>query len=212
MMNEIRTKLFDVCFTQMQAKTGIKKHGQRAVAAMLKEYMQLTNMGIIGFLKYDDLTEEQKRTALKAINLIKEKRSGILKGRTVADGRGQRGIVPKEEATSPTLHLDPFIVSLLIEASEGRIVGLFNVPGAFLQAVFPPGKCIILKFVGEFVDIMVECNPIYATEVSIENDKKVLYVRLIRALYGCMEKALVWYQLCSEKLQEMGFRLNPYEK
>ena len=27
MKNEIRRKLFDVCYTQMQAKTGIKKHG-----------------------------------------------------------------------------------------------------------------------------------------------------------------------------------------
>ena len=122
MMNQIRAKLFDVCFTQMQAKTRIKKHGQRAVAAMLKEYMQLTNMDVMGFLKYDDLTDEQKRTALKAINIIKEKRNDILKGRTVADGRGQRGLFPKEEATSPTLHLDQFIVSLLIGASEDRSV------------------------------------------------------------------------------------------
>ena len=39
-----------------------KKYGQRTVAAMLKEYTQLTDTEVIGFLRYDQLTEEQKRT------------------------------------------------------------------------------------------------------------------------------------------------------
>lgn len=196
----------------MQAKTGIKKHGQRAVAAMLKEYVQLNDLEVMGFFRYDELTEEQKRKALRAINLIKEKRNGVLKGRTVADGRGQRGYVPQEEATSPALGLDPYIPSLLIDGFEGRDVGLFDVPGAYLRAIFPSDKFIILKFEDEFVDIMVEVNPIYATEVRVERGKKVLYVRLIRALYGCMESALLWYNLFSEKLQKLGFEINPYEK
>ena len=87
----------------------------------------------------------------------------MLKGCTVADGTGQRGIVPKEEATTLVLRLDPFIVLLVIDAFEGRSVGLFDVPGAFLQAVFPKGKFIILKFGGEFVDIMVQCNLMFAS-------------------------------------------------
>ena len=156
MVNEIRRKLFDVCYIQMQAKTGIKKHVQRAVAVMLKEYMQLTSMEVMCFIKYDDLSNDQKKKALRAINLIKEKRNGVLKERTVADGRGQHGYVTKEESASPALHLDPFIVSLVIDAFEGRNVGLFDVRGAFLQAFFPDHKFIILKFEGEFVDIMIE--------------------------------------------------------
>ena len=107
-------ELIRVCFTQMQAKTRIKKHGQRAVAAMLKECAQLNNLEVTVFLKYDELTAEQKRKALRAINLIKEKRNGVLKGRMVADGRAQRLYVPKEEATSPALGLDPLIISILM--------------------------------------------------------------------------------------------------
>ena len=156
----------------MQAKTGIEKHGQRAVAAIMKEYMQLTSMEVMGVLRYDNLTHEQKKKALRAINLIKEKRNGILKGRTVADGRGQRGYVAKQESASPALHLDPFIVSLVVDAFGGRDVGFFGVPGAFLQAMFPKEKNVILKFKGEFVDIMVDCNPKYANEVRMENGKK----------------------------------------
>ena len=58
------------------------------MAAMLKEYMQLASMEVMRVLRYDDLTHEQKKKALRVINLIKEKRNGILKGRTVADRRG----------------------------------------------------------------------------------------------------------------------------
>jgi hypothetical protein len=36
------------------------------------------------------LSRQQKKDALRAINLVKEKRCGKLKGRTVADRRPQR--------------------------------------------------------------------------------------------------------------------------
>ena len=48
--NMIREQI-QTCFTQMKAKTGIKKHGQRAVAAMLKEYVQLNDLEVMGFFK-----------------------------------------------------------------------------------------------------------------------------------------------------------------
>ena len=41
--------------------------------------------------------------------------------------------------------------------------------------------------------------------------QKVLYVQLDKALYGCVQSALLWYELYSTTLQEMGFTLNPYD-
>ena len=78
--------------------------------------------------------------------------------------------------------------------------------------MYPDHKFVLIKFEGEFIDIMIEVNPIYASEVRVENGKKVLYVQLLRALYGCMESALLWYQLYTERLQELGFEINPYDK
>jgi hypothetical protein len=43
-----------------------------------------------------------------------------------------------------------------------------------------------------------------------ENGKKVLYLRLQKALYGCVNSALLWYELFTGTLQGMGFELNPY--
>ena len=39
-----------------------------------------------------------------------------------------------------------------------------------------------------------------------------MYVRVLRALHGCIESAMLWYELYSSTLQDMGFELNPYDK
>ena len=105
-----------ICFNQMTASKGIKLYGAKAVAAMFKEYKQLDDLEVLGRINPDLLTFEQKRTALRAVNLIKIKRCGKVKGRTCADGSTQRKYVPREEAASPTISLEALMSVLLINA------------------------------------------------------------------------------------------------
>ena len=56
------------------------------MAAIYKEYMQLKVMISTRSLDTDSLPRSQNKGALRTINLIKEKWSGKLKGRTCADG------------------------------------------------------------------------------------------------------------------------------
>ena len=201
-----------ICFTQMSAGKGIKLHGAKAVAAMFKEYKQLDDLEVLGRINPDLLTPEQKRNALRAVNLIKIKRCGKVKGRTCADGSPQRKFIPREEATSPTLSMEALMGLLLINAYEGRDVAIFDVPGAYLHAKIPDSKFAILKIEGEFVDIMCDVNPEYKEDVRYENGKKVLYVQILRALYGMIESALLWYNLYTEVLLKEGFEINPYDR
>jgi hypothetical protein len=79
--------------TQMTAKAGIKKHGQVTIDALFQEFSQLHDLGVFLGQHKSELTHTQKRGALRAaISVIKEKRSGRIKGRTVVDGRPQRTI------------------------------------------------------------------------------------------------------------------------
>eukprot|EP00957_Ditylum_brightwellii_P188580 14356319-Ditylum_brightwellii.AAC.1 len=69
----------------MSAKKGIKMFGERAIAAMLKEFKQLVDGAVPGKLvitpiDLDGLDYEQKQQALEAVNLIKENRDGTIKG------------------------------------------------------------------------------------------------------------------------------------
>jgi hypothetical protein len=45
----------------------------------------------------------------------------------------------------------------------------------------------------------------------IKNGKKVLYLELLKALYGCVQSALLWYNLLTGTLEGMGFKLNTYD-
>jgi len=177
--------------TQMTATAGIKKHGQKAIDALFKEFCQLNDKIVFGPLDASKLAKEQKADALRAINLIKEKRSGILKGRTCADGSRQRALYTKEQTTSPTVSTDALMLSLMIDAYEGRDVATADVVGAYLMADLD--EFTLLKLTGESVSIMCEVNPDYKNFVALENGKQVLYLRLLKALYGCVRSAFLWY-------------------
>jgi hypothetical protein len=155
------------------------------------------------------LTNAQRKGALRAINLITEKRDGRIKGRTVADGSPQRTLYEKHETASPTLSTDALLLTILMDAYESRDVATADIAGAYLNAFMK--DYVLMKFTGESVDILCTLNPKYRKFVVIEKGIKVLYVRLIKALYGCVKSALLWYELFSETLQEMGFVLNPYD-
>ena len=45
---------------------------------------------------------------------------------------------------------------------------------------------VIIKFTGESVDIMCDVNKRYIPFVTEENGKMFLYMKLFKALYGCM--------------------------
>ena len=77
-----------------------------------------------------DLTREQLFRAMRIITVIKEKRSGVLKGRSCVDGRPQRAYISKEEAASPTTALKSMLITLLIDACEERDVATADFVGA----------------------------------------------------------------------------------
>ena len=82
-------------FTQMLAKKGFKTVGEAAVAAMFKELKQLDegpmpDKPVVQPVDVDTLSQKVKEQAMEAVNLIKIKRCGRVKGRTCANGSKQR--------------------------------------------------------------------------------------------------------------------------
>ena len=72
---------------------------------------------------------------------------------------------------------------------------IFDVPGEYLNDDIPEDKFILSNIQGEFVGIICKVKPKHKKNVRVENVVKVLYLRLLKALYGCMESALLWYDL-----------------
>jgi hypothetical protein len=110
--------IFGWVMTQMTARAGLKKHGKFAQMALLKEFTQQRDLDVYEILDPLGLTHEEKMMALRALNLIKEKRNGDLKGRTVADGSKQKGLYPKSETASPAVSTAALMLTILIDAYE----------------------------------------------------------------------------------------------
>ena len=79
-------------YSQTSVKTGIKMFGEIAIAAMFKESKQSNEGAVQGNHKpvggpqdASELSSEDKRKALESVNLIKEKSTGTIKGRTCAN-------------------------------------------------------------------------------------------------------------------------------
>ena len=121
------------------------------------------------------LTNEDKRRALDAVNLIKEKRNGKFKGRTCANGAKQRRFVKEGRIiSSPTASLESILATLVIDAYEGRYMAIADVPVPCLHAEMPQDKMVLLKLKGQFVDIMCQVNPEYKEYVRYEGKMKLM--------------------------------------
>jgi len=82
--------------------------------------------------------EDKTKHTLEAVNLIQEKRSGKIKGRTCADRSKQKRYLKEGESiASPTVSLEALMATLVIDAYEGRDIVTFDVPGAYLHADIP---------------------------------------------------------------------------
>ena len=60
--------------------------------------------------------------------------------------------------------------------------------------------------------MLVELNPqLYGPFVVYEKRGKVLYVQVLRAIYGMLELALFWYRKLCGGLEGNRFKFNPYD-
>jgi Reverse transcriptase (RNA-dependent DNA polymerase) len=205
----IHKAITGLLFTQMFAAKGIKIHGQAAFNALRKEFKQFKAMDILEPLDCFTLSDQLKSEALRPINIIKEKRNGILKGRTCANGSTQRGKFPKEDTGSPIIAKDAFFLITLSDAKEHCNVATADIVGAYLHAKMH--EFIYLCFTGWSVDLLCSVNPDYTPFAAYENKTKVLYVCANKAIYSCVVSGMLWYKLFSETLQQHGFTIHPYD-
>lgn len=192
----------------MTAKAGLRKHSVLADTALLQEFTQQCNLDVWEILDPLQLKHKEKMGALCALSLLKEKQNRDLKGHTVADRSKQKNMYPKSETASPMLSTAALILTILINAYERHGLATADVAGAYLKAIMK--DYVIIKFVGKSVDILLAIKPTYNKFVSMEKGVKVLYAWLKKALYRCVQSALLWYTLFHDTLKQIGFVINHY--
>ena len=69
---------------------------------------------------------------------------------------------------------------------------------------------MIMKITGPLVDLLIQAAPnVYTGYVTYEHGKRVLYLLVLRAIYGMIVAALLWYKKFRKALEEYGFKFNP---
>jgi hypothetical protein len=200
--------------TQLSMKTGLKTWGDRATSAVSKELSQLHYRDSFEPLDPKQLSKEDLSNALESHLFLKQKRDESIKGRMVAGGNKQRGMIPKEQASSPTVSLEAVLLTAVIDAAEGRDVATIDIPNAFVQTRLENEEDkAIMRLRGKLAELMVKVAPeIYSKYVIINsNGETMLYVRLLNALYGIMKAALLYYEKFVRDILSIGFVLNPYD-
>ena len=89
----------------------------------------------------------------------------------------------------------------VVDAKEERDIMSNGVPNTFIQAHVPKGKTkngnkrIIMKITGRLVDVLISITPeVYSGYGVYENGENVLYIIVLRAIYGMLISAMLWYK------------------
>jgi hypothetical protein len=201
---------------QYMLQAGIKKFGDRGRKGATKEIDQLHQRNCFSPVDVSQLTPGEKRKAVEALMFLTEKRDGTIKGRMVYNGKPTREWMTKEDTASPTVTTESIMLTTVIDAKEGRDVMTSDVPNAFIQTNLPEPKAgeerIIMKITGVLVELLCELAPeTYGKYVVYEKGVRVLYVQVLKALYGMLVAALLWYRKFKADLEGTGFEFNPYD-
>ena len=117
---------------------------------------------------------------------------------------------------SPTVSQEAIFLTTIIDAHENRDMLTGDVPNTFIQTEIPNAEQaeerIIMKITGVLVDYLVDIDPAeYGPKVVYEDGKKVLYLEVLKAIYGMLIAALLWFHKLRKDLGEEKFEFNPYE-
>ena len=108
------------------------------------------------------------------------------------------------------------MLTMCIDAKEERDIMTADVPNAFVQTDMPdtdPGDDrVIMKIEGILADMLVEIAPeTYSPYAVKERGRTVLYLIVLKAIYGQLLSALLWYMAFRKDLESIGFVFNPYD-
>jgi hypothetical protein len=203
------------CGQQYILQKGLKLFGKCGYDAICKELGQLDNRVCFDPIHIKDMTAAERRHAQVVLAYLMEKRDGTCKGCAVYNGKLTREWLSKDNSGSPTCSLEAIFLTAMIDADEERDIMTSNIPNAFIQTpmdIKEGEERVIMKITGVLVDILVEKNPErYTGYVVYENGKKVLYVIILKAIYGMLQAALLWYKKLRADLEAIGYTFNNYD-
>ena len=115
-----------------------------------------------------------------------------------------------DDLSSPTISTQSLFMILCIAQSEKRKIACADIDGAYLNANM--GKQEVIMKIDPYVsELLCYPYPKYLKHIVNSNDS-CIYVKLRKALYGCVESARLFYLHVKKSLNDLGFKENNYDK
>ena len=132
----------------------------------------------------------------------------LLKGRIVGGGHRQdHAMFTDSEISSPTVSLTSVMMGAALAAHKQQHVMTLDHKAAYLNAAMK-GPEVIMLLTPDVSSLLIELDSSYTQ--YLRSDRKIA-VRLKKALYGCIQSAVLWYNELSSTIEGMGFKKNPYD-
>jgi hypothetical protein len=194
-----------VALTNISHRKAIKEIGLEAAVSMMTEMAQMHSKKVFEPVQYTMLDAQQRSKVVRSHLFMKRKRDGRLKSRLVVDGRTQDRVEAGDIA-SPTVSIEAIFATAVIDASEHRQVLTIDIEGAYLHAQMEDE--VIMELEPALADIMVTIDSTYSEYVT---GRGKIYVKLIKALYGCIQSALLFNKHVTNVLVNIGYTCNRYD-
>ena len=193
-------------------KAALHEGGAEVETAIRKEFQQLINKPV---WKYQSLKDHPDINSFKELNprpisslLNVDKKfdaAGVLikwKARFCACGNHQDKGLYEEDLSSPTMTLESVFIILAFAAQLNADIVTADITGAFLESILPADDIVYMYLSKDAVDELKKID----TNIHeyILEDGRVL-VKLLRALYGTIQAAMLWYKLLKKIILEYGF-------
>ena len=113
--------------------------------------------------------------------------------------------------TAPTVSTEAVFLTAVIDALENWAIAVLDVPGAFMQANID--ELVHARFTGEMVKMLLDIDEEkYSEYLVMERGEQVMYMELLKALYGTLCAARLFWQKFSKQLIDVwGFVPNKYD-
>jgi hypothetical protein len=187
----------------------IEELGDEARESIAKELKQLWEKKVWTPVDVGKMSHKERKSIIRSSMFLKQKfdsegNHDKLKSRLVAGGHMQDKTL-YDDLSSPTAALMSVLIVCAIAALEKRKTATVDIGGAYLNADMMTGIIVHMMLDRRMSAMLVEIDESYRKYLTHKGE---LCVRLDKALYGCVESALMWHKHLTATLKEIGFTQN----
>ena len=179
----------------------LKNRSKESKEAIQAELTQTLEKRVWSYITTNELDAEQRKKLIRSHMFLKDKFKFVVfdkvKARLVAGGDKQDKTL-YDIISFPTVSLEAVLSIISIVAIEHRKIATVDITGAYLECMLPEGDDVFMILDPTTAMILQQIDPI---AILFRAKNGTLYVKLLRALYGCVQYARLWY----EKLRDTLF-------